>query len=220
VNRPNPFVFVGLGNPGKEYEKTRHNLGYLVVQAFARKMGWRFKEEKRFDANVTKGVIGEVTVHLLLPTTYMNLSGIAVSRYLDFLKLGVDCLVIVIDDLSLPFGQLKLKMMGSSGGHNGLKSIETHLGTAHYKRLKMGIGHPGKQRILADYVLDFFNQEEKEQLEKFIDCGVNVLQQLVSEPIAYVMKTVNTSSKKKKKEDEKSQQSPILGLGENTDEPT
>lgn len=189
---PQVFLFVGLGNPGSEYEMTRHNMGYLVIQAFARKMGWHLKEEKRLSAYVAKGLIEEKTVHLMLPTTYMNLSGEAVRRYLDFFKLEAPSVTVVVDDIALPFGQLRLKTMGSTGGHNGLKSIEAHLGTSHYQRLRMGIGHPGPHS-LVDYVLDPFTREELEKLETFINRGVDVLQRLLRESVSHVMNTVNTN---------------------------
>lgn len=186
------FIFVGLGNPGQEYEKTRHNLGYLVIKTFADRMGWKFKEEKRLNAFVTKGVVENNTVHLLLPTTYMNLSGIAVRRYLDYLKLESVELVVVMDDIALPFEQLRLKTMGGTGGHKGLKSVEAHLGTSHYMRLRMGIGHPG-EKVLADYVLEPFNREELEKLEIFVDRGIEVLKRLLKENPSQVMNTINMS---------------------------
>lgn len=190
------FVFVGLGNPGVQYEMTRHNLGYLVVQAFAARVGWHFKDDKRLNALVTKGLIDGTVVHLLLPTTYMNVSGLAVRRYLDFFKLEATRVVVVTDDIALPFGQLRLKTMGSTGGHNGLKSVEAHLGTAHYIRLRMGIGHPG-ERVLANYVLEPFNREELEQLKVFVDRGVEVLTRLLKESVSQLMNTVNTKPQQK-----------------------
>lgn len=147
------WIFVGLGNPGPLYEMTRHNMGFLVVRAFAQRQGWIFKEDKRFKALIVRGFIDGILVHLLLPTTYMNLSGMAVRRYLDFFKLAHDRLVVVTDDIALSFGRLRVKTMGSAGGHNGLKSVEAYLGTSRYIRLKMGIGHPG-EKVLSDYVLD------------------------------------------------------------------
>lgn len=189
------FVFVGLGNPGPEYEMTRHNAGFLVVRSFASQAGWHFKEEKRFNAFVAKGLIDGQAVHLILPLTYMNRSGLAVKSYLDFYKLGSDCLTVVVDDISLPFGKLKLKPAGSAGGHNGLKSIECFLATASYMRLKMGIGHPGK-RILADYVLEPFSSEELQHLMGFVDHGVHVLKCLMKESTDKVMKMVNTTPPK------------------------
>lgn len=170
-------------------------MGYLVIKAFALSMGWHFKEDKRFNALVTKGVIGETSVHLLLPLTYMNLSGTAVRRYLDFFKLPSSCLVVVTDDIALSFGKLRLKTMGSAGGHNGLKSVETHLGSSQYIRLRMGIGHPGGKE-LAGYVLDSFSPEELKILATFVDRGVEVLLRLLKESVSHVMNVVNTAPSK------------------------
>lgn len=166
-------------------------MGYLVVKAMAEQLGWQLKEEKRFHALVAKGVYEGIIVHILLPLTYMNLSGIALRSYIDFLKLPVGSLIVVTDDIALPFGQMRLKTMGSAGGHNGLKSIEQHLGTTHYKRLRMGISHPGV-RNLADYVLEPFSQEELKDLTSFVDRGREVLQRLIKEDISQVMNAVNT----------------------------
>lgn len=183
-------IFVGLGNPGPRYEMTRHNMGYLVVQAFAKQMKWQFKEEKRFNCLVAKAECQGAIVHLLLPLTFMNLSGTAVRSYLEYYKLLIDEVVIITDDFALPFGQMRLKTMGSPGGHNGLKSIEQHLGTAMYKRLRMGISHPSG-RNLADYVLENFSQDEQESLMSVVDRGKDILLRLVKEPFSQVMNAVN-----------------------------
>jgi len=173
------YIFVGLGNPGPQYEMTRHNIGALVLKEYARRMGWRFKEEGRFKALIAGGVVDNKKIRLLLPTTYMNLSGVAVREYLNFLKIESEKIVVIVDDIALPFGELRFRTAGSAGGHNGLKSIQAHLGTDQYKRLRMGVGHPGDQ-ILADYVLSPFNKEEMEQLASFIDKGIEFLQNLLN----------------------------------------
>ena len=174
------LVIVGLGNPGSEYVFTRHNLGYLVVQALANAYGWQFKDEPRFLSRVVKGKIGADVVHLLLPTTYMNESGRAVKLYLDFHKLGTDDVCIVSDDIHLEYGHMRLRNMGSSGGHNGLKSIQAHLHTQHYLRLRMGVGRKEQAgRTLADYVLDRFTPAEREQLPEVVHEGLNLLHRLI-----------------------------------------
>ena len=189
-----PLVIVGLGNPGEAYKHTRHNMGFLVVEAFAQQLGCGMKEDKRFQALIGKENVKGRPVHFLLPLTYMNLSGVAVRRYLDYFKLLTTQVIVVTDDIALAYGQLRLKTMGSAGGHNGLKSIESHLATAHYMRLRMGIGHPGK-RLLTDYVLDVFSPSERETLPKFIDQGAKILQRLLVESPEYVMNAVNTVSR-------------------------
>ncbi len=204
-----PFIFIGLGNPGAQYAMTRHNLGYLVVEAFASQLGWSLKEESQFNAKVAKGVVEQQAVHLLLPLTYMNLSGQAVRRYLDYFKIAVNQVLIIMDDIALPFGELKLRAMGTSGGHNGLKSIETSLGTSHYKRLRMGIGHPG-EKMLASYVLESFSLIEQQSLSQFIGSGVSVMRRLLTESFTQVMNQVNTSVNQTLKKTK----SPVIGLGE------
>jgi PTH1 family peptidyl-tRNA hydrolase len=161
---------------------TRHNMGYLVVRSFAKRTGLHFKDDKHFQSFVAKGLVEGTAVHLLLPTTYMNASGRAIRSYLDFLKLDPSRLVVVVDDIALPFGDLRVRASGSTGGHNGLKSVQESLGTAHYMRLRMGIGS-SVGRDLAEYVLAPFNKEELEHLDVFIDRGVGVLQRLLKEGI-------------------------------------
>jgi PTH1 family peptidyl-tRNA hydrolase len=175
---------------------TRHNVGYLVIQAYAHRLGWSLKEDRRFNARVAKGVLSDQTVHLLLPLTYMNLSGNAIRRYADYFKISLHSLLIVTDDIALPFGQLRLRSMGSAGGHNGLKSVEVSLGTTHYKRLRIGIGHPG-EKMLAHYVLETFSPLEQQELPIFIDRGVEVLQRLLKESFSHVMNSINTVPRQK-----------------------
>jgi len=183
-------LFVGLGNPGKKYEMTRHNIGFMVLKELGMNLGWDFKEKTQFNALVAKGEFKNTTIHLLMPTTYMNESGLAVCRYMDYVKLVPHNLIIVVDDVALPYGSFRIREQGSSGGHNGLKSIEARLGTQQYTRVRMGIGHQGAID-LADYVLDNFTKEEQATLSGFVQQGVQVLKQLVDESITQVMKTVN-----------------------------
>ncbi len=185
-------VIVGLGNPGKAYEHTRHNIGFMVVRELALKLGLHFKEGERFKALVAKGKVGEADLHLVLPQTFMNLSGEAVRAYLDYYQLAPKHLIVVSDDIALPFGDMRLRMMGSAGGHNGLKSIEAHIHTRHYVRLRMGIeSHERSEKGLADYVLDYFSNEEKHRLEPFIERGTVVLERLLKEEVSCLMNEVN-----------------------------
>jgi len=175
------WVVVGLGNPGKEYELTRHNMGYLVVQAFADELKWNFKTEDAFCAKRAKGGIEGVTTHLLLPLTYMNLSGHAVKAYLDFYKLTPEQLIVVTDDVALPFGEMRKRDFGGTGGHNGLKSIQASLQTQNYVRLRLGIGcDKAVGQTLADYVLQTFNSEEREKLPLIIQQGVLEVKKLLN----------------------------------------
>lgn len=190
------WVIVGLGNPGKKYAFTRHNLGALVVEAFALQCGLKWKEEAQFNAAVATGKLDDTKIHLLLPRTYMNESGRAVRRYLDFHKLKADGLIVVCDDVALPLGQMRLRLMGSSGGHNGLKSIQDHLQTKHFMRLRMGIeGEALQQQPLEAFVLDRFSPIEKELLPEFLERGVATLRQLLTQEIAAVMNVANTKQR-------------------------
>jgi len=168
------FLIVGLGNPGKKYENTRHNFGFMVVRAFAEKQGWIFKSERNLSGEVASGRIRDGRIILLLPSTYMNLSGQAVRKVLDYYKIDPAHLIVVTDDIALDFGTLRFRDKGSSGGHNGLKDIESHLGTQEYQRLRLGIGDR-EHGFLEDYVLAPFTAEEQKLLPKVIEEGVDFL---------------------------------------------
>lgn len=198
-----PLVIVGLGNPGPQYADTRHNLGWRVVEAFGQKHGLPFKEEKKFNAHLAKGTIGETTVYLLLPTTYMNNSGAAIVSFLNFYKLATDTVVVLVDDTALAMGQMRLRTTGSAGGHNGLKSIQQHLGSPHYTRLRLGIGPQPLQRDLADYVLDRFNSEELDKLNILVQRAVETLELLTKQDLEQVMNQVNPAPKSKGETEEK-----------------
>lgn len=170
-------------------------MGYLVLNALAKMYDCRFKEEKQFDAYVGKTKINGTIVHLLLPTTYMNLSGHSVKLYMSFFKLVPANIIVVADDVSLPYGEMRIRRMGSAGGHNGLKSIEACLGTREYNRLRMGIGRNVKEKTLADYVLDNFSNEEMLTLGDFVQEGAIVINRLMNESISHVMNSVNVKIK-------------------------
>jgi len=185
------YVILGLGNPGKQYAFTRHNLGYLIVQRLAELQGCQFKEDKQIHALVAKSKEGETTLHYLLPLTYMNESGRALRAYLDFYKLASGDVIVVSDDVALPYGEMRIREAGSSGGHNGLKSVQKHLATQNYVRLRMGIGEKERKGELADYVLEPFSSEEMQNLPLYIDKGVNTLKHLIIEGISKSMNVIN-----------------------------
>jgi len=172
-------VIVGLGNPGMRYSRTRHNVGAMAVSTLAKRMNSAFKEEKRFHAFVAKAQYQSMTVHFLLPTTYMNESGKAINAYLNFFRLSCRDLIVVNDDVELPFGTLRLRLKGSSGGHNGLKSIEACLSSQDFARLKIGVGKELKDASLADYVLDVFNPEESVKLPDLLEKAADTLQDAI-----------------------------------------
>lgn len=170
------YLVVGLGNPGKSYEDTRHNAGYKAVKRLAEKAGLVFKPDLEIaKGQVARGVIGGKRVLLLLPLTYMNESGLSVRLCADYFKIPHDHLIVVVDDVALPFGKLRLRTTGSSGGHNGLKSIEAHLESQNYTRLRIGVGEDLESE-LADYVLAKFTEEEKGALNEIMDKAVTIIE--------------------------------------------
>jgi PTH1 family peptidyl-tRNA hydrolase len=172
-------LIVGLGNPGPEYEQTRHNAGFWLVDQLANSLpGCRLQRETRFNAFVAKTNIAGNDVWLMEPQTFMNRSGQSVGGIARFFKILPDEILVVHDELDLPPGVAKLKKGGSSGGHNGLKDITAALGTQDYWRLRLGIGHPramGIQQPVADFVLHRPRKEEQNLIEEAIDKSVRII---------------------------------------------
>ena len=172
-------LIVGLGNPGPEYEQTRHNAGFWLVDNLASSLpGCRLQRESRFNALVAKTSISGNDVWLLEPQTYMNRSGQSVGALARFYKINPDEVLVVQDELDLLPGVAKLKKGGSSGGHNGLKDITSALGTQEYWRLRLGIGHPRSlnlQQAVADFVLHRPRREEQSLIEESIDKALRII---------------------------------------------
>lgn len=168
-----PLLIVGLGNPGKTYDLTRHNIGFKVVQEIAKQLGVSFQVKKEQRAECAQTVVENKKLLLLMPTTYMNLSGESVKAVMDYYKIPVENALIVCDDVYLPFGRLRLKDRGSSGGHNGLKNIEKMLSTNQYMRLKIGVDQD-LNADLAEYVLAPFTPSEQQQLNSVISDAAKV----------------------------------------------
>ncbi len=164
---------VGLGNPGANYARTRHNAGFLVVEELARRCAASWTNEKRFRARLAQAECKGQRVCLCEPQTYMNASGeavVAVARYYD---VAVSRLLVIVDDADLPVGHLRLRPGGSSGGHHGLESIEQHLGTREYARLRLGIGRAGQARQITGHVLGRFSSTELALVDKVISVAAN-----------------------------------------------
>ena len=160
------ILIVGLGNPGKQYAHTRHNVGEDFIDILADNYGIELKKEKKFLGRYGKVLAFNTTLHLLKPDHYMNESGIAVKKTKSFLNIPIDQILIVHDDLDLPSGNLKFKEMGGHGGHNGLRNIIDHLnGESSFKRLRIGIGHPGKEKDVTKYVLTKPSSKERDLIE-------------------------------------------------------
>jgi peptidyl-tRNA hydrolase, PTH1 family len=180
----NLYLIVGLGNPGSEYAKTRHNAGFAVVERLAERWSGTWAYEKKFNARVAQTQRGERRVLLCEPQTYMNASGEAVGAMAGFYRVPVGNLLVVVDDADLPLGHLRLRPGGSSGGHHGLESIEQHLGTREYARLRVGIGRQAGAREITGYVLGRFGSTEAaladkvfklatDQAETWLEAGIH-----------------------------------------------
>ena len=157
------LLFVGLGNPGSQHVNNRHNIGFMAVQAIAKRHNlgpWR----RRFQGVATEGTIGPERVLLLLPGTYMNESGRAVAEAVHFYKLGVDRVAVFHDEIDLAPGKVRVKTGGGVAGHNGLRSISAHIGN-DYRRIRIGVGHPGAKEIVYAYVLSDFAKSERPWVE-------------------------------------------------------
>ncbi len=172
------LLVVGLGNPGSDYAGTRHNIGFMAADVLVRRHGfssWRSK----FQGDLAEGSIGGDKVVVLKPNTYMNLSGQSVAAVAKFLKIPVADIVVIHDDLDLAPGRLRVKRGGGSGGHNGLKSIDAHLGR-DYRRVRLGIGHPGDRNVVSDYVLHDFAKADRIWLEAMLDAVADAFPLLVA----------------------------------------
>ena len=166
-------LIVGLGNIGKEYENTRHNMGFMLVDRYLEYRNITDKFKEKFNAMYVETTINNEKVIFIKPTTYMNNSGIAVRAFVDFYKLSSEDILVISDDLDLDLGKFRLRRNGSSGGHNGLKSIISHLGTDDFKRLRIGISNDKDDVI--NYVLSKFSKKELNEIDTMFDTLVDVL---------------------------------------------
>jgi PTH1 family peptidyl-tRNA hydrolase len=185
-------IICGLGNPGREYERHRHNIGFAVVEALAARWKARFDQSK-FDAELATASVAGEKVLLLKPQTFMNLSGQSLGGAARFYKVGVEDVLVVHDELDLPFGRLQLKAGGGSGGHNGLKSIAESWGEEAYGRLRFGIGRPpapGPDRVVG-HVLSNFSVEEQPLLQALIDKAADAAEAFVKLGLAKAMNAFN-----------------------------
>lgn len=160
--------FVGLGNPGREYKDTRHNVGFMALDRFAEEWSLSFKESK-CKGWIAEGHVQGQKVCLLKPATFMNLSGEAVRAFMQFYKANLDDMIVLYDDLDTEVGRMRLRYQGSAGGHNGIKSIIQHAGTQEFNRIRIGISRPQPGRSVVDYVLGEFGKEERKLLPEVLD---------------------------------------------------
>lgn len=188
----NLYLIAGLGNPGREYAQTRHNAGFMTVQRLAERWRIEWSVSKKFKARVAKLDRDGRRLVLCEPQTYMNASGAAVGALAKFYQAPPDRTLVVVDDADLPFGEIRLRANGSSGGHHGLESIEAHLGTRDYPRLRIGIGRePGAQRKIAGYVLGPFSRADADLLDKVLKRAVEQIECWLHDGIGKAMSQFN-----------------------------
>lgn len=203
------YIIAGLGNPDKQYEGTRHNVGFDVIDRIADKYNISV-DGRKHRAFIGKGVIEGQKVILAKPQTYMNLSGESILSLVDYYKIDVEEeLLIIYDDISLETGQLRIRAKGSAGGHNGIKNIIAHMGTQIFPRIKVGVGEKPKGYDLADYVLGHFSKAERELMDEGYDNAVRAAEMIISGRMNEAMNEFNRKKKdeaangpNRKKEDE------------------
>ncbi|MGB1540310.1 MAG: aminoacyl-tRNA hydrolase [Rickettsiales bacterium] len=181
-------LIVGLGNPGPRYQATRHNVGFMAVDAIAHRHNFSSPLQK-FHGEIMEGRLGGEKVWLLKPQTFMNRSGIAVSEMAHFYKIPLEDILVIHDELDLPLGKLRLKIGGGAGGHNGLKSIDGHLGKA-YHRMRIGIAHPGNASQVTGHVLSDFYKDEQPVVEAMVEAVSQYIELWVKEDSAGLMNKI------------------------------
>lgn len=182
-------LIVGLGNPGKEYERTRHNVGFMVLDALADVFDVSINTQK-FNGEYIKFKYKGEDIILLKPLTYMNNSGESVIQIMNFFKIDVEDLIVIYDDMDMPTGKLRLRQSGSAGGHNGMKSIIQHVGTQNFKRIRVGIDKHALIPVV-DYVLGRFSKEQQPLINEGIENATKAIQMIIEKDFVAAMNTYN-----------------------------
>ena len=183
-------IIIGLGNPGRKYEQTRHNAGFMAVDELARGLRFDLSQEK-YHALVGKGRIGSIDALLVKPQTFMNESGRSAAAALRYTNAGVADLIVVHDELDLPLGSVRVKTGGGHGGHNGLRSLMDHLGSSDFIRVRIGVGRPAPGRDAAEYVLSPFNADERKAAEDAVGKAADAVRDIVIEGLTKAMNRFN-----------------------------
>jgi PTH1 family peptidyl-tRNA hydrolase len=192
---PQPIqLIVGLANPGKEYEHTRHNAGAWFIEELARSMHTSLRMQTKFHGLYTTATIYNQSCHLLIPTTFMNLSGQAVRACMSYHKIPAEAVLIAHDEIDLPAGTIKLKFDGGDGGHNGLKDIIRHLNTKQFYRLRIGVGRPTQSKDVVDYVLHPPSKADREKIDASIQRAQDALPLIMSGEMQKAMNKLHTET--------------------------
>ncbi len=186
-------LIVGLANPGKKYAETRHNAGAWFVEDLARTNDVTLSAESKFQGLYSKITLHDQVCHLLIPTTFMNLSGQSVRACMNFYKIKPEAILVVHDEIDLPPGIIRLKFDGGDGGHNGLKDIISHLHTKQFNRLRIGVGHPGNSKDVVDYVLDKPSKIDRKMIDEAMDKATDTLPFIMAGEMAKAMQQLHTA---------------------------
>lgn len=181
---------IGLGNPGKKYEKTRHNIGFMVIDELARRHSFSLNDDK-FGAKFTTEQIGGNRLMLVKPESFMNLSGEAIRPLMEYYKIPVNDIVVIYDDLDLPTGRIRLREKGGHGGHNGIRSAIDHLKTKDFKRIRLGIGRPPGKMPVVDYVLGRFTNDEMDDVLQSVNDAADAVESWLDKQFVDVMNDFN-----------------------------
>lgn len=171
-------LIVGLGNPGRKYSKTRHNIGFMVVDELLARHGWKLDKNK-FNGDYAMEILGGEKIILVQPQTFMNLSGNAVRPLMDYYDVELEDVLVIYDDLDLPTGKIRLRAQGGHGGHNGMRSLIDHLGSKAFNRIRFGVGRPTNAMPIVDYVLNNFSKAEQETIQASIDKSADACEEWI-----------------------------------------
>jgi PTH1 family peptidyl-tRNA hydrolase len=183
-------LIVGLGNPGKGYSHSRHNVGFLVLESLAKRFDIDV-HRKKFDSLMGKGVVSDSSVVLVKPQTFMNLSGVAVEKFVRFFTVHMEEVIVVHDDLDLPFNDIRIKMGGGDGGHKGLRSIIDCLGESDFVRVRLGIDKPEQKEMVERYVLERFSEDEMKMLPRLVARACDAVGEIISSGTQAAMNKFN-----------------------------
>jgi len=186
-----PWLIAGLGNPGRKYAGSRHNIGFMVLDHLAKANHVAVSREKKFDAEYGRGKIGRINAILLKPMAYMNRSGRPVSRAASFFQIALDQLLVIHDDIDIGYGKIKIKAKGGHGGHNGLRSIIDAVGSGEFPRVRIGIGRPEGPMDVSDYVLGNFTADEWRALEPILDKAAEAVSTILTHGVNEGMNRFN-----------------------------
>ncbi len=193
MNQTGIALIAGLGNPGKQYIETRHNVGFWFIERLQRQYQIHFNLEKKFKAETGSFLFNGRQIRVIVPNTFMNLSGQSVAPMASFYRISTPSLLVVHDELDLPAGTVRIKVGGGHGGHNGVRDISSRIGSSDFVRLRIGIGHPGSERDVSNYVLKRPNRDDQAKIEDSIDRAIDIFPDLLAGDLQKAMNSLHAN---------------------------